>query len=117
MQEKCCQNLESVVGNITKVRENIYGIILNEYTNGYETTAGLVNELDINNSVISVTFDSDHSTELPFNWPELQVLDDNNKRQRISKIIFDSDNKAYVMEDGTMSETVTLFYNKDDYGR
>lgn len=107
MQNSSCQNLESIVGSITRVDENIYGIILNKYANGYETTAGVVTELKIEKDIYSITYDSEHAVDLPFDWPSLLVLDDNNKRQHIKKIFFDSD-KAYLMEDNSFSYTVTI---------
>ena len=97
-------------GDVTEVLPNVFGKILNQYENGFETTAGFVKDLNINNDVVSITYDSDHAEQLPFKWNEELWLDDNNKRQKLSDIIWENrlENKpVYLMEDGSYSWTVT----------
>lgn len=98
-------------GDIIEVAPNVFGRILNLYENGYETTAGFVEKLNINNNMLSVTYDSNHAEQLPFNWNEFLWLDDNNKRQKLSDIIWENRSKnkpVYLMEDGSYSWTVTM---------
>ena len=87
-------------------------IKLNEYSNGIETTAGLYKpedlELIAEGYIAGITYDSDHATELPVDWPEFITLDDNNVRQKIKEIHWNRSGKKYEMEDGTFSEEVTL---------
>lgn len=97
-------------GDILKVGEGIYGRYLNEYTNGYETTAGFVPkdpEPEVDNSMLSITYDSEHFTELPVPWPRMLFLDDRNKRLRIKEIAYDKADYVYIMEDGYASRGVT----------
>lgn len=96
------------VNNTTK-----FGKLLEEYSNGYLLTCGFYpkEELtEVQDEVISITYDSNACTELPINWPDLLVLDDNDKRQKIKQIDFDfkDDGPVYLMEDGTRSWEVTL---------
>lgn len=97
---------------IVKVKDNIFGEVINEYTNGYDTTAGFIdkeNLLKVNTT--SITYNSKHYTCLPVEWPDLLWLDDLNKVQKIKDIIFKQDCKApYIMENGYKSSTVTLYY-------
>ena len=98
------------VGDITEVQPNVFGKILNQYENGYETTAGFVRELNINNNMISITYDSDHAEQLPFGWTDMLWLDDHNKRQHIKDIVWDNRKGSlplYLMEDDSYSWTVT----------
>lgn len=79
------------------------------YQNGIETTGGFYpkEELETAYNAISITYDSKHATELPLAWPRMQFLDDNNKRQFIKEIRFETNGPAYVMQDGTLSNEVT----------
>ena len=79
------------------------------YDNGTLTTGGLykAEELEeVPGFVIGITYNAAACTELPVNWHDTQFLDDNNKRQHIREIIFNTD-KPYLMEDGTLSQEVT----------
>lgn len=88
--------------------EERYVIHIAEYQNGIETTGGFYskNELEPAYNAISITYDSKHATELPLNWPKIEFLDDNNKRQFIKDIRYE-DEPAYVMQDGILSNEVT----------
>lgn len=97
-------------GDVTEVIPDVYGKILNQYDNGFETTAGLVQELKIDNSVMSITYDSDHAEQIPYGWHEMLWLDDNSKRQQMSNILWDNRKAGkplFLMKDGTLSWTVT----------
>lgn len=89
--------------------EQRYVIKLNEFTNGVETTGGLYREEELKevDDVISITYDSEHATELPVQWKNMFFLDDNNKVQKIKRILYDSA-PAYEMEDGFYSYEVTV---------
>ena len=89
-------------GDVTEVQPNIFGKILNQYENGFETTAGFVEKLNINNDVISVTYDSDHAEQLPFEWDKILWLDDRNKRQKLKDVVWENreyKRPLYLMED------------------
>lgn len=95
---------------IYKVKsEERYVIHISEYQNGIETTGGFYSkdELEVAYNAISITYDSKHATELPLNWPYMKFLDDNNNRQFIKNIRFETDGPAYIMQDGTLSNEVT----------
>lgn len=98
------------VEKIYKVKgEERYVIHISEYQNGIETTGGFYSkdELEVACNAISITYDSKHATELPLNWPYMKFLDDNNNRQFIKDIRFETDGPAYIMQDGTLSNEVT----------
>lgn len=79
------------------------------YDNGILTTGGLykTEELEeITDHVIGITYNAAACTELPVNWHSIRFLDDNDKRQLIKEILFNTD-KPYLMEDGTLSQEVT----------
>ncbi len=79
------------------------------YDNGILTTGGLyaVEELEeMSGPVIGITYNATACTELPVDWHRMRFLDDNNKRQFIKEILFNTD-KPYLMEDGTLSQEVT----------
>lgn len=79
------------------------------YDNGILTTGGLykAEELEeMSGPVIGITYNAAACTELPVSWHKMQFLDDNNKRQYIKEILFNTD-KPYLMEDGTLSQEVT----------
>lgn len=92
---------------VVVVRENVFGRILNEYDNGYETTAGFVPKPATEVKTWSITYDSEHARELPVAWPRMQFIDDNNKRQFIKSIDYENDFDAYLMADGSRSMEVT----------
>lgn len=98
------------MSKVYKVKDQVrYVKCLATYDNGILTTGGLykAEELeDMSGVVISITYNAAACTELPVNWHDIQFLDDNNKRQRIKEIIFNTD-KPYLMEDGTLSQEVT----------
>src|SRR5574344_72872 len=82
---------------------------LSTYDNGILTTGGLykAEELEeISGIVIGITYNAAACTELPVDWPRIRFLDENNNRQFIKEIIFNTD-KPYLMEDGTLSQEVT----------
>lgn len=95
---------------VFRVAENVFGMEIDEYTNGVLTTAGLV-PLDAEpvENVASVTYDSASAEYLPVTYHEHKWLDDRNKRQYIKHINFDAAGEmpAYTMEDGSVSWTVT----------
>lgn len=97
--------------NVYKVKgTHTYVNGLNEYTNGTETTCGffLKEQLElIDNPVFGITYSSAYCTELPIDCYERPVLDVNGKRQCIKSIRFGKV-PAYVMEDDTLSEEVTI---------
>lgn len=79
------------------------------YDNGILTTGGLykVEELEeMSGLVLGITYNAAACTELPVGWHRMRFLDDNNKRQFIKEILFNTD-KPYLMEDGTLSQEVT----------
>ena len=86
-----------------------YVIHIAEYQNGIETTGGFYSkdEIEPAYNVMSITYDSKHATELPVAWPQMMFLDDNNKRQFIKDIKFETNGPAYIMQDGTLSNEVT----------
>lgn len=92
-----------------KVKDHIrYVYTLAEYTNGYDTTGGFYTEDQLEQiNCPCVTYDAEHCTELPVDWPELEFLDDNDKRQKIKDIDYGSD-RPYIMTDGTKSHEVTI---------
>lgn len=98
------------MSKVYKVKDQVrYVKRLATYDNGILTTGGLykVEELEeIPGFVIGITYNATACTELPVNWHDIQFLDDNNKRQRIKEIIFNTD-KPYLMEDGVLSQEVT----------
>ena len=96
-----------MIGKAVVVRENVFGRILNEFDNGYETTAGFVQKPAVEINTWSITYDSAHARDLPFNWPDMQFIDDNNNRQPIKSIDFENDFNAYTMADGSKSMEVT----------
>lgn len=93
-----------------KVKDQVrYVKHLATYDNGILTTGGLykAEELEeIPGFVIGITYNAAACTELSVNWHDMQFIDDNNKRQYIKEIIFNTD-KPYLMEDGTLSQEVT----------
>lgn len=90
--------------------EERYVLHIAEYQNGIETSGGFYpkDELESAYNAISITYDSYHATELPLDWPRMQFLDDNNNRQFIKDIRFEADGPAYIMQDGTLSNEVTI---------
>lgn len=98
------------MSKVYKVKDQVkYVKHLATYDNGILTTGGLykAEELeDMSGVVIGITYNAAACTELPVNWHDMQFLDDNNKRQYIKEIIFNTD-KPYLMEDGTLSQEVT----------
>lgn len=87
-----------------------YVVHIAEYQNGIETTGGFYKQDELERlfiKALSITYDSKHATELPLAWPRMQFLDDNNKRQFIKDIRFETDGPAYIMQDGTLSNEVT----------
>ena len=79
------------------------------YKNGILTTGGLykAEELEeMSGIVIGITYNAAACTELPVDWYNIRFLDDNNNRQFIKEILFNTD-KPYLMEDGTLSQEVT----------
>lgn len=98
------------MSKVYKVKDQVrYVKYLATYDNGILTTGGLykAEELEeIHGFVIGITYNAAACTELPVNWHDIQFLDDNNKRQYIKEIIFNTD-KPYLMEDGTLSQEVT----------
>lgn len=104
------------MNNILKVKDQIKFVIkYNEWANGIETSAGLYQAEELEEleetqgwSVFGITYDSTHATELPADWPDIEVLDDNDKRQKIKQIHWSRKDKRYEMEDGTFSEAITL---------
>lgn len=95
-----------LLDKVVKVSDNVYGKVVEVYLNGYETTAGFVNKDDVK-EVISITYDSKHTTELPVDWRYRYFLDDNGKLQMI-KDVYWGEAPAYLMEDGSKSLTVTF---------
>jgi hypothetical protein len=87
------------------------GIIVSklaEYQNGILTTGGLYKEEDLESlsgEVIGVTYNAAACTELPIDWHDRLFLDDNNNRQHILDILFETD-RPYLMEDGYRSQEV-----------
>lgn len=78
------------------------------YTNGIETTGGFYTEDQLEESNCPcITYDSEHYVELPLEWPDMEFIDDNNRRQKIREIRHDEE-PAYVMADGSLSEEVTI---------
>ena len=94
------------IGDVVEVAENVYGKVLDIYENGCMTTAGFTESKE-SVAVDSVTYDSEHADCMPVGFPEMLWLDDNNVRQHIKEILWDTEGAVYLMEDGTVSETVT----------
>lgn len=98
------------MSKVYKVKNQVrYVKHLATYDNGILTTGGVykAEELeDMSGVVIGITYNAAACTELPVNWHDIQFLDDNNKRQYIKEIIFNTA-KPYLMEDGTLSQEVT----------
>lgn len=96
------------VGDVLEVFPNIFGRVLNEYSNGYETTCGFVKRTDahVNNNVVSITYTSEYADCLPVNYFELSWLDDRNKRLKIKEVKLGRLD-AFIMEDGYASQHVT----------
>lgn len=101
------------MSDILKVKDQIKFVVkYNEWADGIETSAGLYQPEELEDAqgylIFGITYDSAHATELPVEWPDIEVLDDNDRRQKIKQIHWDRNNKRYEMEDGTFSETVTV---------
>lgn len=98
------------MSKVYKVKDQVRFVKhLATYDNGILTTGGLYKAEELEEIpvfVIGITYNADACTELPVNWHDMQFLDDNNKRQHIKEIIFNTD-KPYLMEDGTLSQEVT----------
>lgn len=95
---------------VYKVKDqNRFVSFLATYNNGILTTGGLykAEELEeVSGLVVGITYNAAACTELPVDWHKMRFLDDNNKRQFIKEIVFNTD-KPYLMEDGTLSQEVT----------
>lgn len=95
---------------VYKVKDqNRFVSFLATYNNGILTTGGLykAEELEeMSGLVVGITYNAAACTELPVDWHKMRFLDDNNKRQFIKEIVFNTD-KPYLMEDGTLSQEVT----------
>lgn len=96
------------IGDVLEVFPSIFGRVLNEYSNGYETTCGFVNRdnVHINNDVSSITYLSEYADCLPFNYFEIEWLDDRDKRLKIKEVKIGS-LAAFIMEDGYASQHIT----------
>ena len=98
------------MNKVYKVKDqNRFVKYLSTYKNGILTTGGLykAEELEeMSGIVISITYNAAACTELPVDWYNIRFLDDNNNRQLIKEILFNTD-KPYLMEDGTLSQEVT----------
>lgn len=96
------------VGDVIEVYPGIYGRVLNEYTNGFETTAGFVKTMDVkvNNDIVSITYINEYADCLPVNYFEIEWLDDRNKRLMIKEVKLGCLD-PYVMEDNYRSQHVT----------
>lgn len=99
-----------MMDKVYKVKDKeIFVRYLSTYDNGILTTGGLykAEELEeMSGIVIGITYNAAACTELPVDWHSIRFLDDNDKRQFIKEIIFNTD-KPYLMEDGTLSQEVT----------
>ena len=98
------------MNRVYKVKDqNRFVKYLSTYKNGILTTGGLyrADELEeMPGIIIGVTYNAAACTELPVDWYNIRFLDDNNNRQLIKEILFNTD-KPYLMEDGTLSQEVT----------
>ena len=98
------------MNKVYKVKnQNRFVKYLATYENGILTTGGLykAEELEeMSGIVIGITYNAAACTELPVDWYNIRFLDDNNNRQLIKEILFNTD-KPYLMEDGTLSQEVT----------
>ena len=96
------------VGDVLEVFPNIFGRVINEWSNGYETTAGFVatSDVHVNNDVVSITYINEYADCLPVNYFEIEWLDDRNKRLYIKEVKLGCLD-PYVMEDGHRSQHVT----------
>lgn len=99
-----------MMDKVYKVKDKeIFVKQLATYENGILTTGGLykAEELEeMSGIVIGITYNAAACTELPVDWHSIRFLDDNDKRQFIKEIVFNTD-KPYLMEDGTLSQEVT----------
>ena len=109
-----------MMDKVYKVKDKeIYVRHLSTYDNGILTTGGLYKAEELEDKVrsvnvegtmsgivIGITYNAAACTELPVDWHSIRFLDDNDKRQFIKEIIFNTD-KPYLMEDGTLSQEVT----------
>ncbi|MBP5594527.1 MAG: hypothetical protein J6Y02_04030 [Pseudobutyrivibrio sp.] len=96
------------IGDVLEVYPNIFGKVISEYSNGYETTCGFVKTADahVNNDVVSITYLSDYADCLPVNYFDIEWLDDRDKRLTIKEVKLGTLD-AFVMEDGHHSQHVT----------
>lgn len=96
------------IGDILEVFPGIFGRVINEWSNGYETTAGFVKTSDVhvNNDVVSITYINEYADCLPINYFEIEWLDDRDKRLKIKEVKLGCLD-PYVMEDGYRSQHVT----------
>lgn len=98
------------MSKVYKVKDQVRFVKhLATYDNGILTTGGLYKAEELEEmsvQVIGITYNAAACTELPVNWHDIQFLDDNNKRQFIKEVLFNTD-KPYLMEDGTLSQEVT----------
>lgn len=102
------------VNDILEVYPNIYGKVLNEYSNGYETTVGFAkrDNIHINNDVRSITYLSEYADCLPVNYFTLEWLDDRDKRLKIKEVKL-GELAAFIMSDGYASQHVTSLEESD----
>lgn len=97
-----------MIGIKVKVDENTFGLVTEEFTNGYMTTAGFTTDGEAQPDVLSITYDSDHADCLPIDWPVMYWLDDNGIRQKLDSILWENETgPVYRMRDGSLSYTIT----------
>ena len=96
------------IGDILEVFPGIFGRVLNEYTNGYETTCGFVKTADahVNNDVVSITYINEYADCLPVNYFEIEWLDDRDKRLKIKEVKL-GHLDPFIMDDDHRSQHVT----------
>src|SRR5574344_1534561 len=99
-----------MMDKVYKVKDKeIFVKQLATYENGILTTGGLYKaaELEEKSGIdIGITYKPNGSTKLPVERYGIRFLYDNDKRQLIKEIIFNTD-KPYLMEDSTLSQELT----------
>lgn len=101
------QNESIAPGDIVQIAENVFGRVLDVYSNGYETTAGFAEGSPEKSECVSVTYITEHADSLPFDAMQMLWLDDRSVRQRLKEILWERDYRIFKMEDGYESDSIT----------
>lgn len=112
--------MNDVIGKHVKIGTNIYAIVYATYENGYMTTAGFLEDIELADvDRVPVLYIGEAALELPINWPHIYALDDKGNKQMIQSVDFEYinacinsgmqvSNAVYRMADGYRSKAVII---------